>query len=77
MIAFCIGSDCWLGEMCADLDLQMRRAEQSITDSANFITENLRGGSKKSTTIIKPRESKGENSREFRWLQKKDTVGLN
>ena len=62
MTAFCTGSDCWLGEMCADLgDLQMRRAEQSITDSVNFITENLRRGSKKSTTIIKPRESKGEN----------------
>ena len=39
----------------------MRRAEQSITDSVNCITENLRRDSKKSTTIIKPRESKGEN----------------
>ena len=37
--------------------------------------ENLKRASKESITIIKPRENKGEN--EFRWLQKKDTVGLN
>ena len=49
------------GVMCADLGhLQMGRAEQSITDCVNFITENPRRGSKKSgTTIIKPRESRG------------------